>query len=120
MSNPQATTSASANAAPARSGARTALSLAGPLVSTVVTVAMAFFAHLIVVLGASAAEDHGGASASVLIGLFQFGLLVPLCLLATAWALAFKPQSGDRRIVYCFCAPVSVLVLSVVTLAFSG
>ncbi|MDQ8702700.1 hypothetical protein RCO28_09390 [Streptomyces sp. LHD-70] len=119
MSNSQPQAAAPA-LGPDAADTRIGLAWVGPLLSTAVTLPLAFFAHFLVVLGASAVEDHSGSPASLPIGIFRYGLLVPFCLLWIAWALVRHPGLSHRRVLCSVVAPVSVLLLTVAVLAFMG
>lgn len=94
-----------------------------PLLSTLVTLPLAFFAFLYVGLSPMACDSCNGevadrfdASFRPAFNVFRFGLLLTLALLVGSWGTTSERRVG-LRILFAFLAPLSVVVLC---LAFAG
>jgi len=87
-----------------------------PLVSTVITSVVAYFAFAFAALSAMACDSCSDAdeqrfdsSFGTGITVFQFGLLVPLGLLIASWALPWVEKNALSRLAMCFLAPLTVI-----------
>ncbi|MGW0734194.1 hypothetical protein [Streptomyces sp. NPDC002851] len=102
---------------------RASKSWVAPLLSTLVTLPLTFFAFLYVGLSPMACDPCNGemadrfdASWTPAFNVFRFGLLLTLALLVGSWASQSERHTG-RRVLFALLAPLSVLVLC---LAFAG
>ncbi|MEU2363305.1 hypothetical protein ACFIN9_18315 [Streptomyces noursei] len=104
-------------------GERDSRAWVGPLVSTVVTVVVGFFALVFVGFSAMACDAcssekaHGfDASFSTAISALQVGFLVPAALLLASWGLPWERRNAGRRAMFALMAPLSIVGLFVVSM----
>ncbi|WP_406055000.1 hypothetical protein OG462_05545 [Streptomyces sp. NBC_01077] len=94
-----------------------------PTVATVLTLPLAFVAFICVALSPMACDPCSGArsaefSADYMPAFWTFlvGLVLPLGLLVTSWALPWRRRHTVRRCTIAALAPVSVVLLSLLFL----
>ncbi|WP_306318903.1 MULTISPECIES: hypothetical protein [unclassified Streptomyces] len=103
--------------APMTRSARPNRQWVAPLISSVVTLPAAFFAHLFASLMAMACDSCGDAALARFepsyeraYTVFGWGLTISLLVLATAWLLPWHERYAVRRIGFSAAAPIAVVV----------
>ncbi|MDG4860457.1 hypothetical protein P8605_20225 [Streptomyces sp. T-3] len=92
-----------------------------PLLSTLVTLPLAFFAYIVVVFSVMACDsctdadsDRFDSSWDIAFPVYGFGQVVTLGLLIASWSVPAQLRYRGRRMAFAWLAPLSVLGLYVV------
>ncbi|NGN68908.1 hypothetical protein G5C51_34070 [Streptomyces sp. A7024] len=95
-----------------------------PVISTLLTLPAMVIAWFAATFSVMACDSCGSAEAEafessydIAYPVFMIGLLVPLGLLITSYALPWEPRNQEKRVLFALLAPLSVVLLY---LGFAG